>query len=213
MATDQELIDYYADLLILQYIGKSKAYATIQTLVTPVIMDQLPLQVQDAFNLSGDDLAVGDQLDILGKYAGVSRSGYGFEGQPITLDDDDFLALIRFAIIKNTAGSSLYEIQALLAQFFEAGQIYVFDYQNMFMSYMISSAIGSQDFLQMVVTTDLLPVPMAVGCPIIIYAPVIDSFFGFGTYEVPAFNNSPFNDYDDYQMDWPWLSYQDAVIT
>jgi hypothetical protein len=48
MATDQELIDYYADLLILQYKQKPKAYATIQTIVKNVIMNQLPVAVENA---------------------------------------------------------------------------------------------------------------------------------------------------------------------
>lgn len=209
--TTQELINYYADLLILQYLGKPKAYATIQTLVTPVVMDQLPTQVQAAFNLLGDSIASGVQLSILGKYAGVTRTGYGFNGDPITLNDVDFLTLIRFAIIKNSSGSSLADIQRLINQYFTPGEILVFDYQNMQMSYLISSAIGSQNLVQLLVTEGLLPKPMAVALASVIYAPIIDAFFGFRTYRLPAHNASPFNDYADYQLDWPWLSYQDTV--
>lgn len=212
MATNQELIDYYANLLILQYLGKLKAYATIQTLVTPVIMDQLPTQVMNAFNLIGTDGATGVQLDVLGKYAGVTRNGYGFTGQPISLSDADFLTLIQFAIIKNSAGSSLATIQDLLHQYFP-DEVLVFDYQNMQMSYLISSAIGSQDLIQLLVDQGLLPKPMAVGLSLVIYAPVITTFFGLGSYELPAFNNSPLNTYADYQLDRPWLSYSDAVVT
>ena len=40
----QDLINYYANLLILQYIGKPKAYATIQTLVNPVVMPQVSVE-------------------------------------------------------------------------------------------------------------------------------------------------------------------------
>lgn len=61
--TTQELIDYYANLLILQYIGQPRAYATIQALVEPTIMDQLPITVQNAFDL---ETAVGAQLDTIG---------------------------------------------------------------------------------------------------------------------------------------------------
>src|ERR1017187_2134953 len=123
--TTQELINYYANLLILQYIGKTNAYATIQALVTPIIMDQLPLLVQSAFNMDGS--AVGVQLDVLGKYAGVVRSGYGLTGQPITLDDADFFTFIQVAILTNSAGSDLSTIQNLLHTYFPE-ELLVFDH-------------------------------------------------------------------------------------
>ncbi len=303
MTTTLELRDYYANLLILQYVGKDRARATIQTAVTPIIMPQtsilslmfsddptsgaftlsyleettasilfsdpaatvqtklraltglaavtvtgtfaagftitmvgvtppsemlvietstldvtptiteidltLPLAVQNAFNLVGSDIAVGVQLDTLGKYAGVTRTGRGFT-ENITLDDADFYSFIQLAIIKNSAGSSLATIQELLYQFF-AGEILVFDYQNMQMSYLIQTSVGSQDLIQLFVTEGLLPKPMAVQVALVIYAPDIRSFFGFRTYSLPAFNATPFNTYSDYQTDWPWLSYSNAV--
>ena len=216
--TTLELLEYYADLLILQYNGKPNASGTIETFANPIIMPQtstqtiefssepdsgaftltyddvatasiayndnaaaiqtklravtglssvtvtgsiasgltvtftgvtppalllvegtntlqdgsddvtititetdltLPLAVQNGYNLTGDDTAIGDQLDVIGKYAGVSRSGQGFSTN-ITLDDADFLQLIRAAIVQNSSGSSLYDIQALIAEFFPA---------------------------------------------------------------------------------------------
>ncbi len=145
-------------------------------------------------------IAVGAQLDIIGKYQGVDRTGPGFTAQ-ITLDDADFLTLIRMAITVNNAGSSLETIQAFVQQYF-AGEMLVFDYANMHMSYLISSAVGSQD---------LLMKPMGVQLSVI-YAPVVTTFFGFVTYDIPTqINSTPFNDYLDYQTDWPWLSYTDAI--
>lgn len=304
MTTTLELIDYYADLLILQYHGDNSNSAAIRTLVNPVVMPQtstqeisfatapasgafvldydghlsasinwndsnatiqtkiqavtglgsvtvageiatlslvvtftgvappavllllhsstlnvtptiaetdliLPLAVQAGFNLTGDNTAVGAQLDILGKYTGVTRTGRGFSTQ-ITLDDADFLTLIQVAIIKNSSGSSLSEIQALIHQFFN-GEILVFDYQTMRMSYLISTTVGSTDLVQLFVSEKLLPVPMAVGVSVI-YFPVVTEFFNFRTYDAPAVNGNPFNDYTDYQTDWPWLSYANAVV-
>lgn len=191
--TTQDIINYYANLLIIQYKGKPKAYATIQTVVTPVIMDQLPTKVMNAFNLIGSSPAVGVQLDVLGKYVGVKRTGVGFNGQ-ITLNDADFLTLIQFAIIRNHAGSDLAEIQALMNQFFP-GEVLVFDYSNMHMSYLISSSIGSQNLIQLVVSEGLLPKPMGVALSTTVYTPTITSFFGFRTYFLPAFRSSPFNSY------------------
>lgn len=209
--TTQEIIDYYADLLILQYRGKPKAYATIQTLVEPVVMDQLPTQVENAFNVFGADIAEGVQLDVIGKYEGVIRTGYGPAGL-ISLNDADFLTLIQFAILRNTAGSSLSDIQELLHQFFP-DEILVFDYQNMQMSYLVSTALGSLNLIILIIQQGLLPKPMGVELASIIYVPDVTNLFGFRTYLLPAYNVSPFNDYASYQMDWPWLSYTDAVLT
>lgn len=209
--TTLDIINYYANLLILQYLGQPKAYATIQTLVTPVVMDQLPARVMNAFDLTGANPATGVQLNIIGKYAGVSRSGFGFSG-PITLNDADFLPLIQLAIIRNSEGSSLSDIQKLLNRFFPA-EILVFDYANMRMSYLVSSSAGGQSFIQLAVAEGLLPRPMGVALAAVIYAPVITTFFGFRTYSLPAHNSSPFNSYSSYTMNTPWLTYADAVLT
>lgn len=204
-----QVANYYANLLILQYKGKPKAYATIQAQVTPIIMDELPVKVQDAFNLIGDETAEGVQLDVLGKYVGVTRSGNGFVG-PVTLNDDNFLKLIRMAIIRNAAESSLAAIQALIHTYF-GNEIRVFDYQNMRMSYLISFEAGSNDLIQLFITEGLLPKPMGVELAVIIYAPTIDNFFGFRTYQNAAVNASPFNTYANYQSGRPWLSYANGI--
>lgn len=309
MGATQALVNYYADLLILQYLQKAKAYATIQTLATPTILPQttvqtivfslaptsgtfvlswngiattainwndsaaiiqtalrlitglssitvmgsiasltltitftdvppiapllvlgssslvngptvvtssidqidatLPLAVQNAFNLIGPDFAQGVQLDILGKYVGAFRTGT-VNGLPITLSDADFLSLIQFAIIRNRAESSLATIQDLLFQFFP-GEVLVFDYANMQMSYLISSAIGSQDLVRLLVQEGLLPKPMAVALAVVVYAPVVTTFFGFRTYDLPAANSKPFNTYDVYDTSSPWLSYSNTI--
>lgn len=204
--TLSELSDYYASLLPLQYREKPNAFGTIKALATMAIIDQLPMAVQNAFTIGS---AVGVQLDVIGKYVGVTRYGNGFS-MPITLNDADFTQLIRIAILSNNAGSSLYTIQGLLSTFF-AGQIFVFDYKNMHLSYFINSSVGSQDLVQLLVTQKLLPKPMAVAIASIIYAPTIDTFFGFRTYDLPAVNSTPANDYTNYELDRPWLNYGYAL--
>lgn len=172
--TTTELINYYANLLIIEYIGKSKAYATIQAVVKMVIMDQLPLAVQNAFNM--DSTAVGVQLDILGKYAGVTRNGTSLSGLAITLDDADFFKLIQMAIITNSEGSDLFTIQSLLHNAFP-DQIFVFDHKSMRLSYFIDTNVGSQDLLQLFITEGLLPKPMGVQLSTPIFNPTL-TFFG-----------------------------------
>lgn len=204
--TSDQIAEYYAKLLILQYREKEKAFETVKFLASLAIIDQLPLDVQSAFAIGS---AIGVQLDVIGKYVGVTRYGNGFS-MPITLDDEDFTQLIRIAILTNNAGSSLYTIQNLLNTFFE-DQIFVFDYKNMHLSYFINSSVGSQDLVQLLVTQNLLPKPMAVQIASIIYAPNINSFFGFRTYDLPGVNNTPANTYDDYETDRPWLTYSYAL--
>lgn len=172
--TTEQLIVYYANLLILQYIGQSNAFATIEAIVTGVIMNQLPLSVQNAFNMDGT--AIGAQLDVLGKYAGVTRNGHGISGVAITLDDTDFFQLIKIAIITNSEGSDLNTIQNLLNEFFP-GEIFLFDHKDMRLSYLIPTSVGSLPLIEMFLTQHLLPKPMGVQLSAPIYtSPLI--FFG-----------------------------------
>jgi hypothetical protein len=180
---------------------------------TPIVTEtdvQLPLSVQNAFNMLGGSLAQGVQLDVLGKYANVTRNGYGLNGTPITLNDADFLQFIRMTIIKNSSGSSLATIQDFLHQYFN-GSVLVFDYKDMRMSYFLNSNIGSQQLAQIFVTSGTLPKPMAVQLGSVIFAPNITSLFGFRSYEVAGFNVTGFNNYASYSMASPWLSYKDAL--
>lgn len=202
--TTQEIINYYAGLLILQYRGSPNAYATIQTLVGPEIMDQLPTQVQDAFNLP---TAVGKQLDILGKYIGISRNGFNFSG-PVTLDDTDYLTVLQIKIVQNSFGSDLKTIQALLFQFFP-GVLQVFDYQDMSLDYVF---FGSSTLAEFFILSGLLPKPMGVGLRGTIVPPSSNKFFGFRTYQNGPYNVNPFNTYASYQTDWPWLSYANGIV-
>ncbi len=207
--TDTELKRYYANLLLLQYRGKTNAYATIQALVKPVIMNQLPLAVQSAFDL---ETAVGKQLDVVGKYQGVTRYGRDFSG-PVTLGDADFRQFIKIAIVQNSSKSSLYDIQTLLHTFFP-GIIFVFDYQNMRISYYFDSdAIGSQ-LAEFFVQSGLLPKPMGVRLAAIIFLPTIDNAYGWsgmGAYTAPAYNVHGFNTYSQYDLDCHWINYDDAI--
>ncbi len=168
--------------------------------------DVLLTQIQNAFNI---DDALGDQLDVLGDYVGVTRTAQTSSG-PITLDDDDFRVLIRMAVLTNSAQSDLSSIQDFLFAFFN-GQMRVFDYQNMRMNYMMTTDLGSIDLVEMFIAQGLLPRPMGVQLSII-FAPDINNFFGFVSYESPvALNISPFNTYEDYQTDRPWLLYENSI--
>lgn len=66
-----ELAEYYTDLLVYQYRGKTKARATIDLLVRSVLAEAVYDSVLNGFDLSA---AIGKQLDTLGKYIGVGRN-------------------------------------------------------------------------------------------------------------------------------------------
>ena len=205
--TNQEIIDYYKNLLILQYRGKTRARATIDALVKNVVAEQIYKQANDAFNV---DTAVGNQLDVIGKYAGVSRSGYGFTSF-ITLNDTDYRTFIKLALILNRMGSSLYEIKNLLHEFFE-GQIYVYDYSGMRLSYVVNQNIGSQDLVELFIIQNKLPVPMAVQRSTVILTPDVTGYFGFRRYYKASDNGGPFNRYAGTMDGKKWLRYSEGLV-
>ena len=198
-----DLQAYYANLLILEYVGQPNANALIQLIAQIAILNQLPLYVQNAYNVKS---AVGPQLDIIGKYVGASRKGYGTNGA-ITLSDSDFRLLIQLAIIKNNSGSSLGAIQTELHNYF-GGAILISDSANMQINYSIANTFGSSNLQNMIVYQGLLPKPMGVTISVSIVPPGHSNYFCFSTYSAAApTGTAPFNDYNFYHVNYPWISY------
>lgn len=203
----EDIVNYYVNLLILQYRNKTKASATISLLAEQGLVDLLPLQINSAFSI---DNSVGAQLDTLGVYAGVTRSA-SVDGVVISLNDTDFRSLIKMSIAKNTYFSSLYDIQNLINTFFP-DVLYVFDFKNMAIGYFLDTSAGTEDFAKLVIANNLLPKPMGVRIASLIYSSNIDSFYGFISYEVPyQVNTFGMNDYNDYVETVPWLDYNDSI--
>jgi hypothetical protein len=202
--TNDELAKYYADLLISQYKSKPKAYETVKAIASQAILDQLPIDVQNAYNL---ETAVGVQLDVLAKYAGATRANNTAKGV-VNLDDDDFRKLIKLAIIRNNSGSSMYDIVNLLEQNFP-NLIKVYDSTNMSLNYIISEDIGTIALLDVLLTGAYLPKPMGVGIAVISIPSFTTTYFGFRTYSSAGTNIAPFNFYAFYNSTYRWLSYND----
>lgn len=200
--TESELAAYYSNLLIMQYHEKPKAKAMVEAQASAVYLNNLPLTIQDAFNI---DTAVGDQLDVLGKYVGVSRIGAGLT-QQITLSDSDYRQLIKMVVIKNNSGSSLETIQSLLAVAFP-GQVLISDNQTMGLNYIIEDSLGTSDLLELLATGGYLPKPMGVETSIVVVPAHINPYFGFRTYAAPDTSVAPFNNYSFYSTANLWLSY------
>lgn len=72
--TVEQIIEYYSNLLIIQYKSKQKAMATIALIAEIQANNNIQFDVESAFDIA---TAVGKQLDILGKYIGVDRSYQG----------------------------------------------------------------------------------------------------------------------------------------
>lgn len=77
--TNEELIQYYINLLIIQYKNLDKAPKHIREVVSKLIIYELAIQVRDGYNIDETlgKTAVGKQLDVLAKYVGVDRIVYG----------------------------------------------------------------------------------------------------------------------------------------
>lgn len=70
VAAVNQLIEYYKDLLIIQYAQKPRARSLIGALVGEVVASGIIFDVRDAYDV---ETAVGAQLDIIGKYVGIDR--------------------------------------------------------------------------------------------------------------------------------------------
>lgn len=69
----EELINYYKNLLIIQYHSGQKARATIEAMVELLWANQLLKQIRDGFDI---ETAIGVQLDVIGIWVGVDRYVY-----------------------------------------------------------------------------------------------------------------------------------------
>jgi hypothetical protein len=99
---EEILLNYYENLLIMQYHALPKATATVRALIRILLTDGMIAQkVRDAFDLY---TAVGRQLDILGCAIGVDRNVDFNTGNPdnnFALEDEDYRNLLKIKIILN----------------------------------------------------------------------------------------------------------------
>lgn len=70
MSINSVLVDYYKNLLIIQYADKPKACSHIKTIVDAEMIYDIAKAVEGGFDI---ETAVGAQLDILGIYLGSNR--------------------------------------------------------------------------------------------------------------------------------------------
>lgn len=183
-ASSQDIKDYYANLLIIQYRNLPNARGTIESLVGESYADGISLDVLNAFDL---ETAVGQQLDILGKYIGLSRQVKIFlPNQTTRLNDDDYRTLLKLKLITNNGRASTGEIKKSLYELFP-DTIRVYDNRDMSYTYFVSDTL--QDLMTVIVSEELLPLPMSVEYRLIFVSKDVTKFFGFSNYT--GINNNP----------------------
>lgn len=158
----QNLVDYYVNLLIIQYNIAPKAQATIRILAETMLASGIYFDVENAYNIipipsdfwdSNEDwddggtwdqsevgIAVGNQLDIIGKYVGVSRFYPGIEL-------DNYFSLIEYDEITMPPSSPPrfgFETYATFGEFNYNGTLVYDDIVT------IQNALSDADFLTMI---------------------------------------------------------------
>lgn len=205
MSLSDNLQEYYADLLILQYKTLPKARETIKALVKEAVADGILLDVINGFNL---DSAVGVQLDTLGKYIGLNRQVKVNIGDTDTniLTDEQYRLLLKLKLISNTNFSSTSQIRAALYELFP-NDIRLFDNRTMIYEYELSTLWN--DLVNVIIAEELLPLPMGIGYNITVVPDLLELY---GYYGYDGLNDNP-NGYSSYTDGFKgkYLSYGDRV--
>jgi hypothetical protein len=235
--TTQQLVEYYANLLIYQYVTQLKAYATVFDDVQPILMPQgfiSPLTDNEGnwlFDNEGDPLystvtteptlplalqdafnfgsAVGVQLDTLATYIGGLRTNLQLDGTYLALTDLQFTLYLQALAARNNMGSDMGSIEAFLGQYFP-GVFAVYDFEDMHMSFIYYPVASANPAAEAFITAGHLPVPMTVGATLV-FNPNNDLFFAFSTYNDAAQpGTSGYNFYGSSQVG-EFLTYTDSI--
>lgn len=165
----------------------------------------LPQMIIEGYDVN---TAVGNQLDIIGKYVGLKRQVKSLIGTANTnvLTDAQYRTLLKLKMIKNTNFSSTSQLRTALYNLFPTS-IRLYDNRNMTYQYQLSTAFT--DLVNVILAEELLPVPMALGWNAIV-VPNLLQLYGYSDYS--GLNDNP-NGYSDYQNGWrgKYLSYGDKT--
>lgn len=185
------LPDTYLEINGIKYFGQISVAST------------LPQAIINGFNIS---TAAGVQLDILGKYIGLSRKTKSLIGDSQTniLNDSQYRNLLKLKLIKNCRFSSTSQIKSALYRDFP-NSIRVYDNRDMTFDYQLSEFW--EDLLNVIVEEDLLPTPMGIGYTAVIVEDLLQ-VYGFSDYG--GLNDNP-NGYSSYADGFRgrYLSYGD----
>lgn len=225
--TTEQLINYYANLLIYQYVSQLRAYNTVFIDVQPILMSQgfmSPLTDNEGnliINNEGDAVysdvttepilplalqdaftlstAVGVQLNVLAEYIGGLRTNLQLNGTYLTFTDEQFSSYLSALAARNNLASDMGSISVFFSKYFP-DEFSVYDLENMHMTFIYHLNPGDDPVAEAFITSGHLPVPMAVGATLIIN-PVAFAFFAFRTYNAVAQpDTTGYNFYIDTQV-------------
>lgn len=206
MADISNLVQYYADLLIIQYNGKPKATATIKTMVGVILQNGILIEVLDAFN---PETAVGKQLDILGKWVGTDRYYLG-DGATQTLSDEDYRIVLNFKTITNSIDMSCSSIDNILFEFFGDSVICSTD-NDLTIYYFVAPEYLS--IAEILLQKKVLPKPLGVRLGGLIENKIWFGFCSYETYDQAIPDNvAGFSNYTNFlTKEGNFLSYDDII--
>ena len=78
MTNIDDLVEYYSNLLIIQYHDQPNAVAMVELCVREALANGVAFDVENGYSV---DTAIGKQLDVIGKYVGVDRF---YQGQNLS---------------------------------------------------------------------------------------------------------------------------------
>lgn len=172
----EQIAKQYVELLIIQYQDQEKARQHIESNALALLSNGILFDIRDAFDI---ETAVGVQLDILGKYIGIDRSGEQQTISTITqiLDDDNYRFVLKLRIIQNNINHSESAIDTAVNNAFEGKLIPSGSDGDMLMTYIVDDDILTS--AQIAFKKGVLPKPLAVSLGFLIKKPATQKFFGF----------------------------------
>lgn len=204
MANVSNIVQYYADLLIIQYNGKPKATATVKTMVEIILQNGILLDVLNAFN---PETCTGKQQDILGKWIGVDRYYLG-DGSTQILDDETYRTVLNFKAISNSTDMTSSSIDNILYEFF-GDNIICASENNLRIYYLVTDEYFN--IASILLQKKVLPKPLGIRLGGIVRN---KTWLGFSNYS--SFNGSQptnivgFSNYENFlTKEGNFLSYED----
>lgn len=167
----EEVKEYYASLLILQYRNKPKARATVQLGAELYLADGLVFQIQDLLDV---DKAVGNWLNLIGKLVGAPRNVPDIG----LLNDEDYRILIKFKIAYNVMRASNKDMDDALYSLF-GGDVILNNNQDLTINYIVADSIETP--LKAALILGYLTSPIGIGFGYILQVPEPLKIFGYNT--------------------------------
>lgn len=193
--SDAQLVEYYTNLLIIQYNSKARAAGQVEAYASAATIYDLALEVVYGYDV---ETAAGVQLDVIGAFVGIARNALG-----TPFDDDYYRALIKLAIFKNYSNGSLADIDALSETLFAEIPFRLVDDGSMGLSYLFEDK--DEAFVTDALSLGLIPKPAGVGL-VVAFTEDLDLVFGYADYDEPVPGTLGYGTYE-LPGTGGWLSY------